>query len=81
MTSSGTPGGRFKRRRFGGGYDVDEVDAFLARAEAGTVTAEEVERLQLSSVFFGGYDERQVDDALDQIARRLHAANPEQPAP
>ena len=81
MTSSGAPGGRFRRRRFGAGYDVDGVDVLLARVEAGTVRAEEVEQVQLASVFFGGYDERAVDDALDAIARRLRAAGPDHPAP
>lgn len=76
MTDSRAPGERFKRRRFGSGYDVDKVDTFLARVEAGVVTAVDVEKVRLKSVFSGGYDEREVDEALDQIARELRAANP-----
>jgi len=76
MVDVGSPGEGFRRRRFGWGYDVGGVDAFLARVDAGMVSAEEVEQVQLKTVFTGGYDEREVDDAFDEIAQRLRASSP-----
>ena len=75
MVDVGSQGERFARRRLGWGYDVDEVDAFLARVDTGMVSADEVEQVRLKSRF-GGYDEREVDEAFDEIAQRLRAASP-----
>jgi DivIVA domain-containing protein len=73
IVSSVTPGERFRRHRFGAGYDVESVEAFLARAELGGVTAADVKDVVFRSVFRGGYDEQEVDAALDELAARLTA--------
>jgi DivIVA domain-containing protein len=65
------PGERFSRHRFGHGYDVESVDTFLARAELGGLTATEVREAVFQSVFRGGYDESEVDNALDVLIERL----------
>jgi DivIVA domain-containing protein len=74
--SSVLPGERFRRHRFGWGYDVESVDAFLARAELGAVPAAEVKEVVFQSVFRGGYDEQEVDAALDAVAERLTSPGP-----
>jgi DivIVA domain-containing protein len=71
--SSVLPGERFGRRRFGPGYDVESVDGFLARAELGALTAADVKDIVFRSVFRGGYDEQEVDAALDALIKRLTA--------
>jgi DivIVA domain-containing protein len=71
VSSNQLPGERFRRHRFGHGYDVESVDSFLARAELGGVTATEVEEVVFESVFRGGYDESEVDKALDVLIERL----------
>jgi len=71
--SSALPGERFSRRKFGPGYDVESVDTFLALAELGGVTAADVKEIIFRSVFRGGYDELEVDAALDALAKRLTA--------
>jgi DivIVA domain-containing protein len=73
MVSSALPGERFKRRRFGPGYDVESVETFLAQVELGAVTAGEVEDVLFKSVYRGGYDETEVDEALDALTERLAA--------
>ncbi|MQA25994.1 MAG: DivIVA domain-containing protein [Micromonosporaceae bacterium] len=90
-----TQGQRFRRRALRRGYKVDEVDAFLDRAEATLagdlldepVTATEVHDV-VFRVRFGGYDEWQVDVYLDRLERQLakleqeggHAAPAARPA-
>jgi DivIVA domain-containing protein len=74
VSTSQLPGERFRRHRFGHGYDVDSVDAFLARAELGGITAMEVEEAIFKSVRFGGYDMQEVDDGLDVLIERLRDA-------
>ncbi|MDQ1605211.1 MAG: hypothetical protein QOE01_3056 [Actinomycetota bacterium] len=86
MIEHGVRGGRFRRHRFGVGYSVRQVEAFLSDVESGAVTAKDVERVRFrSSMIAGGYDEREVDDALDRIAAELRAAgragDPEPPRP
>ena len=68
------PGERFSRHRFGHGYDVESVDTFLARAELGGITATEVKEAVFDSVLRGGYDESEVDNALDVLIQRLTGA-------
>jgi len=71
---------RFRRRAFRRGYKVDEVDVFLDRVEdtlAGRpdgqpVTPQDVREV-VFRVRFGGYDEWQVDVALDRLERQLVA--------
>jgi len=74
-----TQGGqRFRRRALRRGYKADEVDDFLARAEA-TVNGEPVDEVVTAKqvhdvvfrVRFGGYDEWQVDVYLDRLERQL----------
>ena len=71
---------RFTRRRWLPSYDMSDVDQFLARVEgtlAGTVPADQaVTGGDARTVRFrvtrrGGYDEREVDDALDRYAAEL----------
>lgn len=71
---------RFTRRRWMPSYDVSDVDRFLARVEgtlAGTLPADQaVTGGDARTVVFrvtrrGGYDEREVDDALDRYAGEL----------
>jgi len=83
-----TQGQRFRRRALRRGYKADEVDDFLARAEATLageldgkpVTAQEVHDV-VFRVRFGGYDEWQVDVYLDRLERQLTALEEEGPAP
>jgi DivIVA domain-containing protein len=71
-------GSQFKRRALKRGYKVDEVDEFLARAEATLaghpvgepVTPEDVRHIEFR-IRFGGYDEWQVDLHLDRLEREL----------
>jgi DivIVA domain-containing protein len=58
------------------GDEVESVDTFLARAELGGITATEVEEAVFESVFRGGYDESEVDNALDVLIERLTGAGP-----
>jgi DivIVA domain-containing protein len=71
--SHSTPGERFTRSRLRPGYRVEDVDDFLTRAEAGLVSADDVERVQFTStrLFSEGYDEEKVDAALDVLAKCL----------
>jgi DivIVA domain-containing protein len=66
------PGERFTRHRFGRGYNVEDVDAFLALAELGSVRAADIQQKQFSTVV-RGYDESEVDEALDELASRRTA--------
>ncbi|MDQ1641835.1 MAG: hypothetical protein QOJ90_1186 [Actinomycetota bacterium] len=68
-----TPGERFTRSRLRPGYRAQDVDDFLTRAEAGLVTADEVERVQFVStrLFSAGYDEEEMDEALEVLTRSL----------
>jgi DivIVA domain-containing protein len=75
VSSSQTPGERFRHRRFSRGYKIEDVDALLAQAELGAVTASDVRETTFSTVY-GGYDERQVDDELDALAERLNDGRP-----
>ena len=75
MVEHGVRGDLFRRHRFGVGYSVRQVEAFFARVESGSVTAKDAERVQFrSSLVAGGYDEREVDDALDRVADELRSA-------
>jgi len=76
---------RFTRRRWVPSYEVSDVDRFVARVEgtlAGTlppgqtVTGGDARTVRFRVTRRGGYDERQVDDALDRYAEELdrHAA-------
>jgi DivIVA domain-containing protein len=71
---SGVQGGeRFRRSgRWTGGYRRDEVDRFFARIDGGQVTAELIEDVRFGAARGSdGYDEREVDEALDRAAARL----------
>lgn len=64
------------------GYDADEVDDLLDRAEAtlrgaGALTAAEVRAVEFRPVEAGGYDPEEVDSLLDLVAEHLDAT----PAP
>jgi DivIVA domain-containing protein len=72
--------GRFRRTRLRPGYQIAEVDEFVARIEAtltiGTrpgqaVTAADVQAVTFGTTPLGGYDERVVDEALDYYAGAL----------
>jgi DivIVA domain-containing protein len=70
-----TPGERFSRSRLKPGYSVQDVDDFLTRAEAGLVSADDVERVEFASTRLSvGYDEKEVDAALDVLAKSLREA-------
>ncbi|MDR2253223.1 MAG: DivIVA domain-containing protein [Bifidobacteriaceae bacterium] len=63
----------FRRAKGGRGYDAREVDDFFARAQAvyegrssETITPEDVRNIAFSQIK-GGYDEPQVDGALDRL--------------
>ncbi len=71
---------RFTRRRWMPTYDASDVDRFLARVEgtlAGTlppdqvVTGGDARTVKFRVTRRGGYDEREVDDALDRYAGEL----------
>jgi hypothetical protein len=65
-------GQRFRRTRLKPGYRVADVDALMERAEAGLVTARDVETVSVRSTRLSdGYDEVEVDTALDALASRL----------
>jgi DivIVA domain-containing protein len=65
-------GQRFTRTRLRPGYRVADVDALMERAEAGSLTAREVETVSFRSTRLSeGYDEVEVDTALDALASRL----------
>jgi DivIVA domain-containing protein len=76
VTGSRPVGERFRRRKFGHGYSTREVDAFMDRIEAGLVTSTEVDKVQFRTVISGGYDEHEVDEALDEVISRLRATEP-----
>jgi len=72
--------GRFCRTRLRPGYQIAEVDEFVARIEAtlttGTrpgqaVTAADVQAAKFGTTRLGGYDEQVVDEALDHYAAAL----------
>jgi DivIVA domain-containing protein len=72
--------GRFYRTRLRPGYQIAEVDEFVARIEAtlitGTrpgqaVTAADVQAAIFGTTRLGGYDEQVVDEALDYYAAAL----------
>ena len=64
---------RFRRSgRWAGGYRREDVDGFFARIDAGQVRAEEIEEVRFGAASGSqGYDEREVDEALDRAASRL----------
>jgi len=64
---------RFRRSgRWAGGYRRDEVDRFFTRIDAGQVSAEQIEEVRFGAAHGSdGYDEREVDEALDRAATRL----------
>jgi DivIVA domain-containing protein len=72
VTAHPLPGERFPRRRLKLGYNVEDVDALLARAELGGLTATEIAKTKFGSGY-GGYDESSVDDELDALSARLTA--------
>jgi DivIVA domain-containing protein len=62
--------------RFASGYRRDEVDAFFARVDSGRVTVQEIEGVVFgSTIGRDGYDEREVDEALDRAVERLRGAS------
>lgn len=69
------PGGRrFRVTRMGPGYAIEDVDAFMARVDAGLVTAGEVDRVQFRSTRMApGYREQDVDEALDRVVADLRS--------
>ncbi|RSX53191.1 cell division protein DivIVA [Bifidobacterium goeldii] len=65
----------FSTVRFKEGYDIGAVDGFLARIDAGAVTADEVEHAIFPTVrFHTGYDVDEVDDYLDTVVARLRGS-------
>ncbi|MGZ4632869.1 MAG: DivIVA domain-containing protein [Actinomycetes bacterium] len=74
MSGPERAGERFRVRKYGIGYRVKDVDAFMDRVESGLVTAREVDKVQFRSVRWSGYDEQEVDETLDEVARRLRAS-------
>jgi DivIVA domain-containing protein len=86
MTAAAVEAAVFTQTRFREGYDLEEVDAFLARcaasirwAEGGSrpsdpVTADDVVAARFRPTKFrAGYDQDQVDDLLDRIVVTLRA--------
>ena len=64
---SGAAGPRFPRvRLWSRGYAVGQVDAFVARALSGGLSAEQVRRAGFD-LRFGGYQVEAVDEELDRI--------------
>lgn len=62
------------------GYDRAEVDTFLARVQAGDVSAQEM----IDHAFplaLRGYDSEQVDVYLDGLAQRHHDGDAHLPEP
>ncbi len=69
------PGARFPVVRWREGYDISEVDAFVAKVEARTVASADVETVQFTPVRIRqGYDMGAVDDYLDGVTARLRAS-------
>ncbi len=70
-----------------GGYDTQEVDAFLDRVAAtmeseepllpdGSMTADDVRNVEFSHMKRGGYDTREVDTFLDRVVAVLGSSHP-----
>ncbi len=70
-----------------GGYDTQEVDAFLDRVAAtmeseapllpdGSMSADDVRNVEFSHMKRGGYDTREVDTFLDRVVAVLGASHP-----
>jgi DivIVA domain-containing protein len=70
-----SPGGRrFRVTRMGPGYVIEDVDAFMARVDAGLVTAGEVDHVEFRSTrMASGYREQDVDEALDRVVADLRS--------
>lgn len=69
------PGARFSIVRWREGYNSDEVDAFLVRADAGSLTSAEVEKARFTPVRLRpGYSMSEVDAYLDTLVSRLRAS-------
>lgn len=77
LTSVGSqPGNRFALVRWREGYDCEDVDAFLVRAEAGSLTSTDVADARFKPVRLRpGYDMGQVDAYLDGLAAQLPASS------
>ncbi len=86
MTADEVEAARFTQTRFREGYDLGEVDAFLARCAAtirgkeggpqptDPVSAEDVVAVRFRPTKFReGYDQDQVDDLLDRVVATLRA--------
>ena len=72
--------GSFPRRTLGPGYRTAEVDEFIARIEATlsgnarpgqAITAADVQAVTFNVTRRGGYEERTMDEVLDQYAHKL----------
>jgi DivIVA domain-containing protein len=82
MTSQ-SAGQRFPRRSWRPGYNVSDVDALMDRIEATldgsadpgrAVTGEDVRAALFRVTRHQGYDEREVDDAMDAYVGQLESA-------
>ena len=69
------PGSRFTLVRWREGYEIGEVDAFVAQVNAGSVTGARAQTVQFTPVRIRhGYDMGEVDDYIDRIAAQLIAS-------
>lgn len=60
---------QFSVVRWREGYDISDVDAFIAQVSAGTVTSEDARKVRFSPTRLRpGYDMGEVDEFLDSIA-------------
>ena len=75
VTPGPQPGARFALVRMREGYDVAEVDAFVARVRDGHVTSADARNARFTPVRLRqGYDMGEVDDYVDGLAAQLSAA-------
>jgi DivIVA domain-containing protein len=69
ISTASTGGARFPTTVLRPGYDIDEVDSFIARLETGQATPEDAAEVEFSSTRLRrGYDAEAVDSALDTTA-------------
>lgn len=76
-------GVRFPTTRLRSGYAIEDVDAFLRRAEAALtgaappLTPAEIRAAQFATTHFQrGYDEEEVDGFLDELERYVSGEDP-----
>jgi DivIVA domain-containing protein len=89
VNGAGSTAGSFPRRKLGPGYHAAEVDEFIARIDATlsgnarpgqAITAADVQAVKFKVTRHGGYDERTMDEVLDDYAHELDKLTPFPPA-